>query len=287
MIGYGEADLKFRRVEKEGKKDGEKRRVEKGFQVFRIYGGVETFVGELWIGKSTARFNVSKEELRRRVEEAKRTAPNLSGLDEAPQYLEWRATDVSTSEGRIAAVTVHPWQLKWHFGLLGEPNSFSGSASVTEEGIKLNATMHWPREREDQVLRESRWLESLLGRRVESWRELVDAVDWSWVLKKVEELVDALKPWIGSEGASDAEREGLARKMLGELALLTHFAEARRGVDDCEWREERAKRLARVVETLSGGRIAGERAERLAKLIIYYAEGYKKQAKERIDKLAG
>ena len=287
LIGYGEADLKFRRVEKEGKKDGEKRRVEKGFQVFRIYGGVETFVGELWIGKSTARFNVSKEELRRRVEEAKRTAPNLSGLDEAPQYLEWRATDVSTSEGRIAAVTVHPWQLKWHFGLLGEPNSFSGSASVTEEGIKLNATMHWPREREDQVLRESRWLESLLGRRVESWRELVDAVDWSWVLKKVEELVDALKPWIGSEGASDAEREGLARKMLGELALLTHFAEARRGVDDGEWREERAKRLARVVETLSGGRIAGERAERLAKLIIYYAEGYKKQAKERIDKLAG
>jgi hypothetical protein len=102
LIGYGEADLKFRPVEKGGRK---------GFQVFRIYGGVETFVGELWIGK-VARFKISKEELRRRVEEAKRTAPDLSGLDKAPQYLEWRATDGSTSEGRIAAATVHPWQLK-------------------------------------------------------------------------------------------------------------------------------------------------------------------------------
>jgi hypothetical protein len=91
LIGYGEADLKFRRVEKGGRK---------GFQVFRVYGGVEAPVGELWIGK-TAYFKVSKEELRRLVEEAKRTAPDLSGLDKAPQYLEWRATDVSTSWGQI------------------------------------------------------------------------------------------------------------------------------------------------------------------------------------------
>jgi hypothetical protein len=51
---------------------------------------------------------------------------------------------------------------------------------------------------------------------------------------------------------------------LGELALL-HFAEARRGMDDGRWREERAARLAKAVEALSGGRIAGEYADRLAK----------------------
>jgi hypothetical protein len=41
------------------------------------------------------------------------------------------------------------------------------------------------------------------------------------------------------------------------------------------------------VEALSGGRIAGEYAERLAKAIIYYAEGYKKEAEKRIKDLAG
>ena len=277
LIEYGEADLKFRRVEKGGRK---------GFQVFRVYGGVETFVGELWIGKSTPRFNVSKEELRRRVEEAKRAAPDLSGFDKAPQYLEWRATDVTTSGERIAAATAHSWQLRWYIALLGEEESCSGGASVTKEGIKPNVTMYWPRDREDQVLRESRWLEQLLGRRVESWRELVDAIDWSWVLKRVEEVVDELKPWIGPEKVSDAEREGLVRRMLGELALLAHFAETRRGTDDDEWREERAERLAKAVEALSGGRIRGEYAERLAQAIIYYAEGHKKYAEERIENLA-
>ena len=51
-------------------------------------------------------------------------------------------------------------------------------------------------------------------------------------------------------------------------------------------REERIRRLARAVETLSGGRIAGEYAERLARAIIYYAEGYKKYAEEHIEDLA-
>jgi hypothetical protein len=253
--------------------------------VFRTYGGVEVFVGELWIGDAT-RFKISEEELRRFVEEAKRTAPDLSGFDKAPQYLEWRATDVTTSGGRIEAGTVHSWQLRWYFGLLGEEKSFSGSASVTKEGIKPAVIAYWPREREDQILRESSWLESLLGRRVESWRELVDAIDWSWVLKRVEELADELKPWIGPEKMSDAEREGLARRMLGELALLVHFAEARRGKSDNEWKEERAKRLARAVEALSGGRIAGDHAERLAGLIIYYAERREERTKNSIDKLA-
>jgi hypothetical protein len=277
LVGYGEADLKFRRVEKGGRK---------GFQVFRAYGGVETPVGELWIGKSTARFKVSKEELRRLVEEAMKMAPDLSGMDKAPQYLEWLATDVTTCGGRIEAGTAHSWQLRWYIALLGEPKSFSGGASVAKEGFKLAVTARWPREREDQILRESRWLESVLGRRVESWRELVDAIDWSWVVEKVEKLVGELKPWIGPERMSDAEREGWVRRMLGELALLVHFAEARRGMDDSRWREERAKRLAKVVEALSGGKIAGEYAERLAKQIIYYAERREERTKERIENLA-
>jgi hypothetical protein len=270
LIGYGEAELKFRPVEKRGKKG----RVERGFQVSRIYGGVEAFVGELWIGE-VAYFNASEEELRRFVEEAKRTAPDLSGFDKAPQYLEWRTTDVSTSWRQIVAGTVHSWQLRWYFGLLGEEQSFSGKAIVTREGIKLAVIAYWSREREDEILRGSSWLESLLGHTVNNWRELVDAIDWSWVLKKVEELAGALKPWIGPEGASDAEREELVRRMLGELALLTHFAEARRGKNDGDWRDERIKMLAKAVEDLSGGRIAGDFAKELARLIIYYAEGRK------------
>jgi len=288
LIGYGEVDpqllsgagetyLKFRRVEKGDRK---------GFQVFRVYGSVEAPVGELWIGETAAYFTLSKEELRRFVEEAKKHAPDLSGMDKAPQYLEWRATDVTTSWGRIVAGTVHPWQLRWYFSLLGEPESFGGEANVTKEGFKLAVTAYWPREREDQILGESRWLESLLGRTVNNWRELVDAIDWRRVLERVEELADELKSWIGPERMSDAEREGLARRMLGELALFVHFAEARRGMDDDEWRKERAVRLAEVVEALSGGRIAGEYAERLAELIISYAKSRKESVKNSINELA-
>ncbi len=94
----------------------------------------------------------------------------------------------------------------------------------------------------------------MLDQQVKSWRQLVDAIDWRWVLERVEELVDKLKPWVGPEDASDAERERLVRRMLGELELLAHFAEARRGKDDGRWREERAARLARAVEALSGGK---------------------------------
>jgi len=74
--------------------------------------------------------------------------------------------------------------------------------------------------------------------------------------------------------------------MLGELTFLVHFAEARRGVDDSRWREERAKRLTRAVEVLSGGRIPGDYADRLARAIIYYAEGQKKYAEGLIESLA-
>jgi hypothetical protein len=113
LIGYGEADLKFRLVEKSGRK---------GFQMFRTFGGIEAPVGELWIGKSTARFKVSEEELRRLVEEARRTALDLSGFDKAPQYLAWRATDVTTVGRQIVGTTVHSWQLRWYFSLLGGPS---------------------------------------------------------------------------------------------------------------------------------------------------------------------
>jgi len=75
------------------------------------------------------------------------------------------------------------------------------------------------------------------------------------------------------------------RRMLGELALLVHFAEARRGKNDSEWREERVKRLAKAVEALSGGRIAGDYAERLAQAIIYYAKGPKEYAEGHIESL--
>jgi hypothetical protein len=261
------------------------RRVGEGFEVFKAYGGVETRVDELKVGE-VARSKAGEEEVRRFVEEAKGMAPDLSGIDTAPQYLEWRATDVTFSGMRIEAGTAHPWQLAWYIALLGEPESIRGGANVTREGRRPNATMYWPREREDRILRESGWLESVLGRRVEGWRELVDVIDWSRILERVGELADALKPWIGPEEAEDAEREGRARRMLGELALFAHFAEARRGMDDGEWRRERVERLSRAVEALSGGRIAGEYAERLANLIIYYAEGYKKYAKKGIENLA-
>ncbi len=276
LVGYGESNLKFRLVEKGDRK---------GFQMFRTFGGIEAPVGELWVGE-VAYFNVSEEELRRRVEDAKKHAPDLSGMDRSPQYLEWRATDMTTSKGRIVAATAHSWQLRWYFGLLGDEQSISGSASVTKEGIKPFVTAYWPRERENQILRESRWLKSLLNQQVESWRELVDAIDWSWVLKKVEELAEALKPRIGRMKMDDEEREGLVRRMLGELALFVHFAEAKRGKNDDEWREEHIKRLSRAVEAMSGGKIRDEHADRLARQIIYCAEGYKKKAERRIKSLA-
>ncbi|MEM4652013.1 MAG: PaRep2b protein, partial [Pyrobaculum sp.] len=272
LLGRADEDLKFRRVRE-------------GFDVFRTYGGVESYVDTLKIGKSV-RSKAAEEELRRFVEEAKKHKPDLSGMDKAPQYLEWLNTDVSFDKGWIVAATADTRQAAWYVGLFGEPESSRGGASVTEEGVKPNVTMYWSREKEDQILRESRWLESLLGRRVESWRELVGAIDWRWVLKKVEELADELKPWIGPERMRDEEREDLMRRMLGELALLVHFAEARRGMDDSRWREERARRLAKAVETLSRRRIAGEYADRLAQAIIYYAEGRKKYAEKRIDELA-
>jgi hypothetical protein len=103
-------------------------------------------------------------------------------------------------------------------------------------------------------------------------------------VERVEELADELKPWIGPERASDAEREGLVRRMLGELELFVHFAEARRGKDDNRWREEGAKKLARAVEALSSGRIAGEYADRLAGLIMSYAERHGEE--KRIENLA-
>ncbi len=128
----------------------------------------------------------------------------------------------------IEGATADTRQAAWYIGLFGEPESISGGASVTEEGIKPNVKMRWRREVLDSIIaEEGEELKPLLGRTVKSWRELVDAIDWSWVLKKVEELADELKPWIGPEDASDVEREGLARRMLGELTLLVHFAEAR------------------------------------------------------------
>jgi len=274
--------------------------VEGGFEVFRVYGGVETRIDELKIEK-TARSKASEEVLRRLVEEARRTVPDLSGIKKIRQTLEWLATDMSFARGRIEASTAQPWQAAWYIALFGEPKSIRGRANITEEGVKPNVTMYWPREVLDRIIaEEGEELKPLLGPiskqgggsresevpAVKSWRGLVDAIDWSWVLKRVEEMVGELKPWIGPEKMDDAEREGLVRRMLGELALLVHFAEARRGLDDSKRREERARRLAEAVEALSGGRIAGEYADRLARLIIRYAERREERAKKRIENLA-
>jgi len=263
------------------------RRVEGGFEVFRAYGGVETRIDELKIGESVARSEAGEEVLRRFVEEAKRQVPDLSGIKKIWHILPWFATDASFTGRQIDAGTAHLWQLKWYIALFGEPESISGRADVAEEGVRPFVKMRWRREVLDRIIAaEGEELKPLLGRAVKSWRELVDAIDWSWVLERVRELVNELKPWIGPEEASDAEREGLMRRMFGELALIAHFAEARRGMDDDKWREERVKNLAKAVEALSGGRIAGDYAERLAQAIIYYAEGKKTYAERRIENLA-
>ncbi|MDT7870456.1 MAG: hypothetical protein RQ839_09805, partial [Thermoproteus sp.] len=264
------------------------RRVREGFDVFRTYGGVEAHVDTLKVGETAASSKAAEEESRRFVEEAKGMAPDLSGTRKIRHTPPWLATDVSFLGRWIEAATAHPWQAAWYIALFGEPESIRGKASVTEEGVKLNVNMRWPREVLDRIIAgEGGELEPLLGRPVKGWRDLVDAIGWSQVLERVGELAGSIKPWIGRRDAKDAEREGLARRMLGELALFAHFAEARRGLDDGSWREERVKRLSRAVEALSGGRIKGGYAERLANLIIYYAEGNKKRAEERIDNLAG
>ena len=290
LSGAGEVSLKFRLVVKDGKKDDEKKRVkkgvERGFQVFRVYGGVEAPVGELWIG-DVAYFTLSKEELRRFVEEAKREAPDLSGVKKIWQTLEWFATDVTFDRGQIEGGTAHLWQLKWYIALFGEGKTSGGRANVTEEGVRPFVIMRWRMEDLDRIIaEEGNELEPLLGRTVKSWRELVDAIDWRRVLERVRELTSELKPWIGPEGMDNTEREGLVRRMLGGLALFIHFAEARKGKDDDRWREERAKRLAEAVEALSGGRISGEYAYRLAGLIMSYAERHGEETRKRIENLA-
>jgi len=262
------------------------RRVGEGFEVFRTYGGVEARVDMLKI-EGQPRSKPGEEVLRLFVEEARRTAPDLSGVKKIWQTLEWLNTDVSFAGRQVVGGTVRLWQLRWYVALFGEGGTSGGGASITEEGIKLIATMLWSRERLDSIIAaEGNELEPLLGRPVKSWRELVDVIDWSWVLERVGELAEALKPWIGRKDASDVEREELVRRMLGELALLVRFVEARRGMDDSRWREERSKKLAKAVEALSGGRIASDDAKELAQLIISYAERRDERTKKRIDKLA-
>jgi hypothetical protein len=163
-----------------------------------------------------------------------------------------------------------------------------------------------PREENDRIVAESKWVRSLLGHPVKSWRELVDAIDWSWVLGRAKELADAVRPWIvGHEEADEVERIKLLEKMLEELALFVRFIKARKGLDDGRWREERARRLAKAVETLSSGKITGKYADEFAELIIESAERcsgefteeelalridcpeeYGRRLKERLDKLA-
>jgi hypothetical protein len=167
LSGAGEVSLKFRLVVKDGKKDDEKKRVkksvERGFQVFRSYGSVEAPVGELWIG-DVAYFKVREEELRRLVEEAKRTAPNLSGIRKIWQALEWFATDMSFIGGQIEGGTARLWQLRWYLALFGEGRVSGGRSNVTEEGLRPFVIMRWRREDLDRIIaEESKELEPLLA----------------------------------------------------------------------------------------------------------------------------
>ncbi len=102
------------------------RRIKGGFEVFRTYGGVEARVDVLKIGETVAHSKAGKEELRRFVEEAKRMAPDLSGIKKIWQTLEWLATDVTFNKEWIVAGTAHTWQAAWYVGLFGEPESSRG-----------------------------------------------------------------------------------------------------------------------------------------------------------------
>jgi hypothetical protein len=147
------------------------RRVKGGFEVFRAYGGVEVHADVLKIEK-VAYSKAGEEELRRFVEEAKRTVPDLSGIKKIWQTLEWFTTDVSFAGKWVEAGTAHTWQAAWYIGLFGKPKPTSGGANVTEEGVRPNVKMRWRRERLDDIIaEEGEELEPLLGRTVESWRE--------------------------------------------------------------------------------------------------------------------
>ncbi len=85
------------------------RRVGEGFEVFRAYGGVEARVDVLKI-EGQPRSKADEEERRRFVEEARRAAPDLSGIKKIWHALEWLNTDVSFAGRRIEAATAHLWQ---------------------------------------------------------------------------------------------------------------------------------------------------------------------------------
>ena len=111
----------------------------------------------------------SEEVLRRFVEEAMKMAPDLSGVRKMWQALEWLNTDVSFAGKWVEAATADTRQAAWYIGLFGKPESTSGEANITEEGIKPNVTMYWRRERLDDIIaEESSWLKPLLGRAVKS-----------------------------------------------------------------------------------------------------------------------
>ncbi len=169
------------------------RRVEGSFEVFRTYGRVEARIDVLKI-EGQPRSKAGEEEVRRLVEEAKRMVPDLSGIKKIWQALEWLNTDVTFAGRQIEATTAHLWQLKWYIALFGEPESIRGGANVTEEGRRPNVKMRWPREVLDRIIaEEGEELKPLLGPiskqgggsreaegpAVKSWRELVDAIDWS------------------------------------------------------------------------------------------------------------
>jgi len=124
--------------------------------------------------------------LRRFMDEARRTAPDLSGIKKIWQTLEWLNTDMSFLRGWIVAATAQPWQLAWYIALFGEGKIGRSGANVTRKGGRPNVTMYWPREVLDRIIaEEGEELKPLLCRPVKSWRELVNSIGWSQVLERV------------------------------------------------------------------------------------------------------
>jgi len=125
----------------------------------------------------------------------------------------------------------------------------------------------------ERAVRLARAVEALSGGRIAGGyaKELAQAIIFyaGGQKKEAEGLIENL---VKGAGVSREEVWDIVQFVLGDMYY--------------EWRAERAKKLAKAVETLSGGRITGEHAVRLAKLIIYYAEGYKQYAKKYINSLA-
>ncbi len=197
------------------------------------------------------------------------------------------ATDASLERGRIKATTNKPRQFAWYVRVFGEPEDVRLSrANITDEEISLDVEGVWPDKRLDNIIAKSKVVKMLFGD-VETWRDLVNAIDWDWVVRTVEELRgELMKPSVEVRVAGKKSKDKktlrpvvdaeLFEKAFSSLKLYADFMKARR----ISW--------AKAVEVLSGGRIQGKYAEWLAAMVEEYAEGRltKKEMESAVSQLA-